>query len=201
MPLTCASGARVSISAISAPQPAATTTPVNSSRVAVHAARSPPRRARPNTSSVDTNAPANAAGAAIAVNPASMAASAPTAAPPEMPSTYGSASGLRSNTCIIAPASASRPPEANAASARGRRRSRTIAAPVSSPPVNPRAIAAASTGTLPTASASARATMAASARPDSTASVLPAVGSDESTKGIGVGRGGRSRQSMGERRL
>ena len=57
MPLTCASGARVSISAISAPHPAATTTPVSSSRVAVHGARRRRVRARPNTSSVETNAP------------------------------------------------------------------------------------------------------------------------------------------------
>ena len=60
MPLTCASGASVSISAISAPQPAATTTPVSSRRVVVHGARSAPVRARPNTSSVDASAPPRA---------------------------------------------------------------------------------------------------------------------------------------------
>ena len=128
MPFTCASGASVSISAISAPQPAATTTPVSSSRVVVQGARSPPVRASPNTSSVEASAPPSAAGVASAAAPASIAPSAPTAAPPEMPRMYGSASGLRSSTCISAPASASRPPTANAASARGSRNSRTIAA-------------------------------------------------------------------------
>ena len=49
MPLTCASGASVSISAISAPHPAATTTPVSNRRVVVHGARSAPARASPNT--------------------------------------------------------------------------------------------------------------------------------------------------------
>ena len=81
--------------------------------------------------SVDANAPANAAGITSTAMPANSAASAPTAAPPEMPSTYGSASGLRSSTCISAPATASNPPTANPASARGRRNSRTIAARLS----------------------------------------------------------------------
>ena len=56
MPRTCASGASVSSSAISAPQPAATTTPVSSRRVGVHAPVAA-RPARTNTSSVDANAP------------------------------------------------------------------------------------------------------------------------------------------------
>ncbi len=85
MPLTCASGASVSISAISAPHPAATTTPVSNSRVVVHGARSAPVRASPNTMSVEANAPPSAAGVTSAAAPASMAPSAPTAAPPEMP--------------------------------------------------------------------------------------------------------------------
>ena len=89
MPLTCASGARVSSNAITAPHPAATTTPVSSSRVVVQGARSAPVRASPNTSSVEASAPPSAAGVTNAVTPASMAPSAPTAAPPEMPRMYG----------------------------------------------------------------------------------------------------------------
>src|ERR1700737_4062020 len=59
-----------------------------------------------------------------ATNPAgasSIMPIAPAAAPPDTPSTYGSASGLRSSTCISAPASASNPPPANADNARGNR--------------------------------------------------------------------------------
>ena len=109
---------------MSAPHPVATTTPVSSSRVGAHA---PSPRARPNTMAVETSAPANAAGVTSAAAPTSSAASAPHAAPPDSPSTYGSASGLRSSTCIIVPASASSAPTANAAIARGRRSSRTTA--------------------------------------------------------------------------
>ena len=54
MPLTCAAGASASSSAITAPQPAATTTPVSSSRVGAHAARSVSARAIANTMSVDS---------------------------------------------------------------------------------------------------------------------------------------------------
>ena len=51
MPRTCVSGATDSISMMSAPKPAATTTPVRSNRVGDHAPRP---RARPNTSNVDS---------------------------------------------------------------------------------------------------------------------------------------------------
>ena len=89
---------------MSAPQPVATTTPVSSNRVGAHA---PWPRARPNTTTVETIAPAKAAGVTNAAAPASRAVSAPHAAPPDSPSTYGSASGLRNSTCMIVPANAS----------------------------------------------------------------------------------------------
>jgi iron complex transport system permease protein len=56
--------------------------------------------------------------------------SAPTDAPAEMPSTYGSASGLRSSACIMTPASASAPPVTKAISARPARSSTSDAASV-----------------------------------------------------------------------
>ena len=106
---------------ITAPQPAATTTPVSSRREAVQL---PVPWARPNTNTIASMAPAKAEPEISNVPiPASIAKSAPTAAPPDNPSTYGSASGLRSSTCIKAPATANRPPVAKAARVRGRRRS------------------------------------------------------------------------------
>jgi hypothetical protein len=164
IPLTRASGAIVSISAMTAPHPAATTTPVSSSLVVVHGARSPPILASVNTSTVDASAPPSAAGVTSGAAPASMAPSAPTAAPPEMPRMYGSASGLRRSTCINAPESASKAPTANAASARGSRNSRTMAEAVCvvSPP-SARTIADAPTSMLPTASDAPSATRAATA--------------------------------------
>ena len=87
IPFTCASGATASSSAISAPHPAATTMPVNNNRVAVHGDCAPPARDSPKTISVDASAPTNAAGMMAAAMPASIAESAATAAPPEIPST------------------------------------------------------------------------------------------------------------------
>ena len=55
--------------------------------------------------------------------PINIAPRAATAAPPEIPSTYGSASEFRSKTCISTPARASRPPVLKAFRARGRRSS------------------------------------------------------------------------------
>jgi hypothetical protein len=79
-----------------------------------------------NTSSVAIIAPANAdKSTSVAPSPSIIASNAATAAPPELPSMYGSASGLRSNTCIRTPATASRPPTPNAVNARGRRKSMT----------------------------------------------------------------------------
>ena len=68
MPFTCTSGASVSSSAITAPHPAATTTPVSRSRVVVHGARSAPVRASPNTMSVEARAPPSAAGVTSAAD-------------------------------------------------------------------------------------------------------------------------------------
>src|SRR5215831_4424221 len=119
MPRNCASGARERISATTAPQPAATTMPVSSNRVGDQAPRP---RASPKTIAVDATAPAKApAGTIQAKAPSSIAVKAPTAAPPDTPSTYGSASGFLSSTWSSAPASASAPPVANAATARGSR--------------------------------------------------------------------------------
>ncbi len=73
------------ISATTAPQPDATMTPVSSRRVRVQLL-SP--WARPNTNSIAAKAPAKANRLMKAsARPASIADSAPTAAPPEMPST------------------------------------------------------------------------------------------------------------------
>lgn len=66
-------------------QPADTMTPVSSRRVGV---RLPSPCASPNTSAVAASAPPKADRSSSApVRPASMASSAPTDAPPEMPST------------------------------------------------------------------------------------------------------------------
>ncbi len=103
--------------------PAATTTPVSNSRAAV---QPPSPRASANTSRVVPRAPTVAlASISTPLIPSSIADSAATAAPPETPMTNGSASGLRSRTCISTPASANTPPAANAVSVRGRRSSKT----------------------------------------------------------------------------
>ena len=123
MPRSWVSSPRLSSMLTTALAPAATTTPVSSSRAAV---QPPSPRASANTSRVVARAP-NVALTSISrpLIPSSIAASAATAAPPETPMTNGSASGLRSRTCISTPASASTPPAANAVSVRGRRRSKT----------------------------------------------------------------------------
>src|SRR2546423_226099 len=58
--------------------------------------------------------------------PSTSASSAPSDAPPDTPSTYGSASAFLSSTCSSVLASASSPPHANAPNARGARRFHTI---------------------------------------------------------------------------
>ena len=64
-------------------------------------------------------APASAAASTISVDAIRSSASrAPTEAPDETPSTYGSARGFLSSACIMRPARASAPPVANATSAR-----------------------------------------------------------------------------------
>ena len=57
--------------------------------------------------------------------PSSSANKAPTDEPPETPSTYESASGLRNSACSSTPASASSAPMVNAESSRGARNSST----------------------------------------------------------------------------
>ena len=102
---------------MTAPQPAEITTPVSNNRVTDQL---PNLLAMPNTRKIENTAPAKAAfDSQKPVAPNSMADSAPTAAPPDMPRIYGSARGLRSNTCMIAPDSASSPPVTNAARVRG----------------------------------------------------------------------------------
>ena len=64
-----------------------------------------------NTRRVDTKAPANdVSGIQLDESPSSRAVSVTTPAPPEMPSMYGSARGLRSSTCKSAPAMDNRAP-------------------------------------------------------------------------------------------
>ena len=139
MPRNFASGASVNSNVMTADHADARITPVSNRRgdasIALDAsalARS--LRAKPKTIAIDTIAPAKAP-ASINNEPApsSIVPSAPAAAPPDTPSTYGSARGLRSNTCINAPATASNPPVANAARARGRRSCRTTSTFVESP--------------------------------------------------------------------
>ena len=65
-----------------------------------------------------------------------MTATALTAAPPATPSMYGSASGLRRIAWNLVPLIASAPPVSAASSARGMRRSKTIARCIASPPPN-----------------------------------------------------------------
>ena len=101
--------------------------------------------------------------------PAAIATSAATAAPPEMPSTYGSASGLRSSACSKAPDKASSPPTANAVNARGSRSSRTTVSTALSPGCHrARHTSPAPSGTLPMNSAAANIAMPA---PTSSANV------------------------------
>src|SRR5690606_28751080 len=87
----------------------------------------------------DSKAPANAPSCRLNANAGNIvsASIAPTAAPPDTPSTYGSANGLRNNTCINAPANASKPPTANAASARGTRSCHRISAEGAPQPLLP----------------------------------------------------------------
>ncbi len=85
MPCSLLSGAIERISATTAPQPAATMTPVSSRRDCVQL---PSPCASPKTTSVVASAPANAAPpVAAAPTPNRMARIAPTPAPPEIPST------------------------------------------------------------------------------------------------------------------
>src|SRR5687767_10920772 len=146
----------------SAPQPAATTMPVRSSRVGVHA---PPPCARANTSMLVASAPSAAAPSTpSAGSPTMIAINAATDAPPETPSTYGSASGLRSSACSSAPVTASSPPIASADIARGNLSpSTTSLASVGGPPVSASSTSRAGIATLPVMSDSASTATAAAA--------------------------------------
>ncbi len=108
MPCIRSAGLTVNNNPITAPQPAASTTPVSRVRIAVH---SPPTLDRKNTKMIETSAPVKAIKfTAITDKPRRMAVNANTAAPPETPRIYGSARGFLSNTCIRQPANASIPP-------------------------------------------------------------------------------------------
>src|ERR1700730_16770008 len=93
IPRSLLSSPRASMRLTMAAQPDATTTPLSNSRCGVQ----PPRAwARANTSRVAPKAPVAAAQSMKTLpNPSNMAPNAATAAPPEIPSTYGSASGFR----------------------------------------------------------------------------------------------------------
>src|SRR5688572_29762385 len=124
----------------------------------------PPIRARRQMTATDASAPTNAAtGASSAGPPAATAATEPSAAPADVPVTYGSASGLRSRPWRSAPATPSAPPTSAAAMTRGSRSSRMIAVVgASAPPVSAASPSPGSTATAPASTPSSA--LAASAR-------------------------------------
>src|SRR5690606_23359867 len=82
-----------------------------------------------STSAKETSAPRNAPpdnDTAPPPMPSTAIITAPVEAPEEMPSTKGSASGLRNNDCMITPHTASPAPHTAASKVRGRRSSHTI---------------------------------------------------------------------------
>ena len=83
------------------------------------------RRAICRTSAIAAVAPAKAAMGSVQGTakpmPVTVTATAPTAAPPETPNTYGSASGLRRSAWKVQPLIPSAPPTSAARAARGRR--------------------------------------------------------------------------------
>lgn len=89
----------------------------------------PSFRARAHTEAQAARAPTNAAtfidSPPSAAEPSTITKTAPTLAPEETPRMYGSASGLRTVTCISAPASASPAPASAARSVLGRRNCQT----------------------------------------------------------------------------
>ncbi len=96
--------------------------------------------ARTSTSPNETSAPMNAPeeSAIVAVpRPSRMTLAAPTEAPAEMPSRYGSASGFRITACMTVPITASPPPTSPASSTRGSRSSQTMASRVALSPDGP----------------------------------------------------------------
>ena len=102
---------------ITAPHPADTTTPVSKSRVIDWLLNG---LLIPKTINVEPNAPANAKLTnRKLLAPNRITERAPTAAPPETPSMYGSASGFLNKTCIATPDIASKLPTLNAANVLG----------------------------------------------------------------------------------
>ena len=98
-------------------KPDANTTPVSSKRVGPQSAL---LHAIPNTSNVANKDPLNAdTSIQIEPKPKLIAKRAATAAPPELPRMYGSASGFLNNTCINTPETANNPPTAKAVKTRG----------------------------------------------------------------------------------
>ena len=107
-----------------APHACPTATPASTARVAVIR---PPTPASASVASSATSAPANAATGSGTATPSTSTATAPSEAPEEMPSRYGSASGLRVTACSTTPQSASPAPTSTAVSARGARPCQMIA--------------------------------------------------------------------------
>ena len=104
---------------INAPHPADTTTPVSRSLITDQL---PNRLLIPKTINVEINAPANAKFTnRKLLTPSRIPERAPTAAPPDTPSMYGSANGFLNNTCIATPDIASKLPTANPANVLGMR--------------------------------------------------------------------------------
>src|SRR6516162_1034679 len=129
MPRTRDESASASNTLTSAPHALASTTPVSSSLGV------PPPRASRYTAPTAASAPATAADCTTsAAAPAIIANNAPTAAPPETPSTYGSASGLRNSACSNTPESAKRLPTPKPASTRGNLTAISTVRVASSPP-------------------------------------------------------------------
>ncbi len=107
-----------------------------------------------------------------------MAVNAATAPPPDTPSTYGSASGLRSSICISAPASASSAPQAKAAPALGRRSPVTMPVARPSPlPVSACHTCPGDSRTLPSISEATSTATHASASSDHSRQAKPRAGS------------------------
>ena len=155
MPCSCAEGASDSSRPTIAPKPEDRATPARRTRYGFQP-EGPSENA--HTVPAASAAPAKAERCRPANDaPRSIAPSAPAEAPPETPRMKGSARGLRSSTCSRVPASASRPPQANAASARGARTPQTISCASSSPRhTSASASRAAPRSTLPHAMARAR---------------------------------------------
>src|ERR1700693_4475685 len=135
---------------------APTITPATSKvRRSALAPRAPTRLTASATSTAATE-PTNAANvtAKSAVNPSAKTITAPTAAPPDTPSRYGSASGFRSDPWSAAPLAPSPAPTSAPSITRGSLKSRTMAMTVGSPrPRRASNTAASGTDTDPRATA------------------------------------------------